>query len=215
MTRDILFWDVDTQYDFMCSDGNLYVPGAEGIIDAVSRVRRLAMENGYSILGDMDWHHESDDEISHEPDFERTFPPHCMAGTPGAERVGYLGKIATDYVPIERVEPERLKQLVDKDQFHVIIRKATLDVFGNPNTDTIVDEIDFSRVIVFGVALDFCVQLVLKALARKRPNAAIYLLRDVTASINKDAEKSLLDELKDISIEVTDLSEARRMICGC
>ena len=33
MRNDILFWDVDTQYDFMRPEGKLYVPGAEEIIE--------------------------------------------------------------------------------------------------------------------------------------------------------------------------------------
>jgi nicotinamidase-related amidase len=28
----VIFWDVDTQYDFMRADGKLYVPDAEHII---------------------------------------------------------------------------------------------------------------------------------------------------------------------------------------
>ena len=54
MKKGILFWDVDTQYDFMKPAGRLYVPGAEEIIDNVSKVRRFALDNGYSILADMD-----------------------------------------------------------------------------------------------------------------------------------------------------------------
>jgi len=34
-----------------------------------------------------DDHELTDPEISDEPDFEYTYPPHCLRGTPGAERV--------------------------------------------------------------------------------------------------------------------------------
>ena len=64
MKKDILFWDVDTQFDFMNSQGNLYVPGAEAIIDKVSETRRLALDNGFSMLADIDWHSRQDAEIS-------------------------------------------------------------------------------------------------------------------------------------------------------
>ena len=94
MKKETVFWDVDTQYDFMRPEGRLYVAGAEGIIDNVSEARRFALENGYSIIASTDWHREGNKEISNKPDFKHTFPAHCMAGKPGSERVGYLGRAA-------------------------------------------------------------------------------------------------------------------------
>ena len=88
MKNGTVFWDVDTQYDFMRPEGRLYVPGAEGIIDVVSSARRFALENGYSLIASTDWHKEDNEEISGKPDFESTFPAHCIAGKPGSERVG-------------------------------------------------------------------------------------------------------------------------------
>jgi nicotinamidase/pyrazinamidase len=76
MKKGILFWDVDTQYDFMRPEGRLYVPGAEGIIDTVDKVRHFALDNGFSMLADMDWHKDGNPEIS-DTQFQDTFPPHC------------------------------------------------------------------------------------------------------------------------------------------
>ena len=69
MDKDTIFWDVDTQFDFMRPEGRLYVPGAETIIDKMSDVRKFALDCGYSIIADVDWHSVGDDEISDAPDF--------------------------------------------------------------------------------------------------------------------------------------------------
>jgi nicotinamidase-related amidase len=37
MPSSLLFWDVDTQFDFMYPAGKLYVPGAETIISNLHR----------------------------------------------------------------------------------------------------------------------------------------------------------------------------------
>ena len=37
----------------------------------------------------IDWHSLDNKEISEAPDFKETFPPHCIAGEPGSERVGF------------------------------------------------------------------------------------------------------------------------------
>ena len=157
MKDETIFWDVDTQLDFMRPEGKLYVPGAETIIDRVSDVRRFALENGYSIVADIDWHSTDDDEISDTPDYKRTFPPHCMAGEPGGERVGFLGELPIEYVGLEKMDTDAMRKLTGKEQFHIVIRKDALDVFSNPNTDKLVELIDPKKVVVFGVALDLCV----------------------------------------------------------
>ena len=40
-----IFWDVDTQYDFMMRDGKLYVQGAEGIARNLKALTEFAREN--------------------------------------------------------------------------------------------------------------------------------------------------------------------------
>ena len=103
MKKQTVFWDVDTQFDFMQPQGKLYVPGAEKIIDKVSKVRKFALENGHSIIADIDWHSRDNVEISDSPDYKVTFPPHCMAGEPGSERVGYLGSVPIEYIAIKKM----------------------------------------------------------------------------------------------------------------
>ncbi len=214
MKKDLLFWDVDTQFDFMNSRGNLYVPGAEEIIDNVSETRRLALDNGFSMLADIDWHSRENAEISDSPDYKQTFPPHCMAGSPGAERVGYLGKVPIEYVEIDKMPDEALRKLVDKEQFHVVIKKNSLDVFDNPNTDALVELLRPAQVVVFGVALDFCVYYALRGLIKyKVPRPAV--LKDVTKGLGEKPEREIFDELGKMGVEIIELADIKRQLqCG-
>src|SRR5262249_16065352 len=86
MTR-LLFWDVDTLYDFMHADGRLYVPDSEAIIPTLSALTAFAHARGIPIVASADDHRESDAEISDAPDWIATFPPHCMHGTPGQLKI--------------------------------------------------------------------------------------------------------------------------------
>jgi nicotinamidase/pyrazinamidase len=209
-----VFWDVDTQFDFMQPEGKLYVPGAETIIPKVSDVRRLALAKGYSIIADVDWHSLENDEISETPDFRQTFPPHCMAGGPGAERVGFLGELPIDTVEIERMDTDVLRKLVSKKQFHIVIRKNSLDVFSNPNTDKLVELVRPKRVIVFGVALDFCVSCVVRGLS-KFPGVRLCALKDVVKGLGTRAEQDIFNEFEHKGVEITELSALERGLqCG-
>ena len=206
MKDGTIFWDVDTQFDFMRPEGKLYVPGAETIIDKVSEVRRFALENGYSIVADIDWHSLDNDEISETPDYRQTFPPHCMAGEPGSERVGFLGELPIEYVGLETMEPNALSTLISKEQFHVVIRKDALDVFSNPNTDKLVELIDPKKVVVFGVALDFCVCCVVQGLSRFG-NIQLCVLKDAVKGLEVRPEQEIFDEFRQIGVEVTEFGD--------
>jgi len=211
MKKKTIFWDVDTQFDFMKPEGALYVPGAETIIDKISEVRRFALDNGHSMLADVDWHSMDNPEISEHPDMKTTFPPHCMAGQPGTERVGYLGKVPIDYVDINEVDLAELRKLVKKDQFHIVIRKQSLNVFDNPNTHKIVDLVAPRHVVAFGVALDCCVYYVTTELA-KHKGLKVSLLQDATKGLQTRPDEQVYEELRQRGVEITTFDEIKRQL---
>ena len=86
LSRRIL-WDVDTQVDFMLPHGKLYVPGAEETAPAMKRLVDAARAAGIPHVASADDHELTDPEIAHDPDFTNTFPPHCLRGTHGAEKI--------------------------------------------------------------------------------------------------------------------------------
>src|SRR5690349_8782502 len=71
-----VFFDIDTQIDFMYPAGALYVPGAERITPAVASLNRHAAASGIMVVSTMCAHAEDDAEF-------RDWPPHCVIGTTG------------------------------------------------------------------------------------------------------------------------------------
>jgi nicotinamidase/pyrazinamidase len=146
----VILWDVDTQVDFMLPDGKLYVPGAEETVPAMARLVAAARAAGIVHVASSDDHELTDDEISDDPDFQTTYPPHCLRGTHGARKVPETDQ--DDPVPIglERL-PERY--LAGRE---FLILKKHFDVFTNLNTDRLLDVLDPDEIVVFGVATDVC-----------------------------------------------------------
>ncbi len=70
-----IFFDVDTQIDFLYPAGALYVPGAESIVPVVARLNHAAD----TLISTVDAHSEDDPEF-------RIYPPHCVAGTLGQRK---------------------------------------------------------------------------------------------------------------------------------
>jgi nicotinamidase/pyrazinamidase len=145
-----VLWDVDTQVDFMLPEGKLYVPGAEQVATAMQRLVEAARAADVVHVASADDHELTDDEISAEPDFRMTYPPHCLRGTRGARKVAETDQ--EDPVPIG-LGPLPERYLRGRE---FLLLKKHFDVFTNPNTDRLLAALDPDEIVVFGVATDVC-----------------------------------------------------------
>jgi nicotinamidase/pyrazinamidase len=146
----VILWDVDTQVDFILPDGKLYVPGAEETAPAMKQLVDAARAAGIVHVASADDHELTDGEISDAPDFQTTYPPHCLRGTRGARKIAETEQ--EDPVPIT------LEPLPDRylDGREFLLLKKSFDVFTNPNTDRLLAHLDPDEIVVFGVATDVC-----------------------------------------------------------
>ncbi|MBE0535251.1 MAG: isochorismatase family protein [Phycisphaerae bacterium] len=208
-----IFWDVDTQYDFLMPDGRLYVPGAEEVIETISGVRRFALEEGFSMVASVDWHTMADSEVSEEPDYRTTFPAHCMAGSPGAQRVGYLGERPMRYVPVEMITVRELAGYFAEEPFHVVIRTNSVDVFDNPNTLAVLEIVRPEDVVVFGVALDVCVRNTVVGLL-KWGKCRIHVVKNAVRGLNLIPDAQMFEQFAEHRVHLV-YSDELAEICGC
>jgi nicotinamidase/pyrazinamidase len=151
----MILWDVDTQVDFMRANGKLYVPGAEETIPAMARLVGAARAAGVVHVASADDHELTDPEISDEPDFRNTYPPHCLRGTAGAEKIPETKQ--EDPLPLSHLPfpPGLVPGLVEGHR-EILMLKKNFNVFTNPNTDPLLDALDPDEIVVFGVATDVC-----------------------------------------------------------
>lgn len=174
MKNGLLFWNVDTQIDFMEPYGKLYAPGAEKIKPALNQLTVFAAQNNIQVVSTADFHYPDSAELSAEPDFVNTFPEHCMADTKGAEYVAEttpsnpaIFDWNKDYFSLDEVKTSR----------NVVIRKDAFDVFtGNPYTDKIVEIIAPEKVVVYGVTTNVCVNDAVIGLAKRV--GKVYVVED-------------------------------------
>ena len=108
----LIFWDVDTQHDFMDASGKLYVPDAESIKPNLKRLTDYAHERGIRIIATADDHEPGHRELSSTPDFRETFPEHCMRGTPGAAKIAETALSAPVVVEPSPTPQEQLARLL-------------------------------------------------------------------------------------------------------
>lgn len=214
MKINLLFWDVDTQRDFMLPEGKLHISGAEDIMETISEIRRFALEKRYPIVASTDWHGLQNAEISQDPDYKETYPQHCLAKTQGAERVGYVGDRDIDVIGENPMDADVLSHMVQSPSFHLVIRKSKLDVFTNPNTTILVDMLNPATIIVFGVALDLCVSKTVFGLL-ERTSARLIVLKDAVRAADTDKTDAVFGEFNQRGVELSDFGQLREELsCG-
>lgn len=172
MNEKIIFWNVDTQYDFMRPDGKLPVPDATKIETVLDKITSYAKSNDIKVVNTADWHTLKDEEIDEKnPDLNETYPPHCMAETKGAE-----------YVPATKPEdPYIIDDSFDENALrehrNVVLHKQKFDVYaGNSLTEKVVDSIDPKAIVVYGVASNVCVHDAVVGHAKRGRD--VYVIKD-------------------------------------
>ena len=150
-----ILWDVDTQVDFMEPSGKLYVPGARDVAPAMELLVDAARAARLIHVASADDHELTDPEISDAPDFRNTYPPHCLRGTRGAEKI--LETKQRDPLPVSLLPfpPGLVTSMIDGRR-EILLLKKSFDVFTNPNTDPLLAALDPDEIVVFGVATDVC-----------------------------------------------------------
>jgi len=178
-----VLWDVDTQVDFMLPEGKLYVPGAEETRGAMARLVQASRDAGIVHVASADDHELTDPEISSAPDFESTYPPHCLRATRGSLKVAETEQRDPLVLGLTPYPPGLLRELV-RDRREILLLKKSYSVFTNPSAEPLLEILDPDEVIVFGVATDVCA------------HAAIVGLRDRGRQVAfvEDAARGLSDE---------------------
>lgn len=199
----IIFWEVDTQADFMLPGGKLYVPGAEKRVANMKRLVDAARAGKVLLVSSTDQHAPDD------PEFAR-FPPHCVRGTSGAEILPELRAARPVFIPDEK--PAKPLPRLDGIQ-QLVLEKQTLDVFDNPNTEKLLAQLpDHSEFVVFGVVTEFCVRLAAKGLLDRGRRVA--LVTDAIETLDASESRKTLGELTRLGAHLITTDEALALLAN-
>ena len=132
-----VFFDIDTQLDFVSPAGSLYVPGAEALLANVARLNQYAARTGIPLISTVDAHTEADPEF-------KLWPHHCVAGCLG----------------------QRKPQASVVGGGQIILEKQSTDCFTVPRLHSLLAELAADRYVVYGVVTEICVRHCVDGLAR-------------------------------------------------
>ena len=178
---------VDVQNDFL-PGGALAVPDGDAVVPVLNRYIQAFAERNLPVFLSRDWHPENHCSFKEQGG---PWPPHCVAGTPGAAFASDL-----EYPPGSTV--------VDKAQTPE--REAYSD-FDETDLARDLRERGVERVFVGGLATDYCVLYTVKdALSH---GFEVFLLMDAIRAVNvqpDDGERAI-EEMQDLGATPIDLSD--------
>jgi len=191
------FLDIDTQHDFMDPDGALTIPGARKIVANLKRLVQYSAQNKIPILSSMDAHRPDDPEF-------KDFPPHCVKGSPGQQKIKETllpGAIRIPAIP--GVLPDNVPPGTQ-----MIFDKPTLYLFDNPNFMEHVKQQGYEAFVVFGVATDYCVKIIAEGLIQR--GYKVTVVTDAIAPVVPEAGKGALESMKRAGVTFKTAGEIAR-----
>jgi len=178
---------VDVQNDF-CEGGSLAVAGGGAVARAISD-HLAAGSPGYAhVVATKDYHVDPGSHFSDHPDYAASWPPHCVAGTPGAEFYPDLDVSAVEAVFRKGAHAAAYSGF------------EGLDDNGTPLADWLrghgVDEVD-----VVGIATDYCVHATAADAARAGLRTRVLL--DLTAGVAPESTAKAIEDLRAGGVELS------------
>jgi nicotinamidase/pyrazinamidase len=196
-SREVIFWEVDAQRDFMLPGGKLYVPGAENLLPNIQRLTGAARENKVFLVSHGCFHTRDDPEF-------KIFPPHCVEGTPGAELVPEA--LTERVLRITNTGDAKLPPQFDEYQ-QILLEKQTLDIFETSHAADLVERLGTSpEFVVFGVTTEYCVRLAAKGLLERGRRVSV--VEDAVEALKPEDGVRALSELRGLGARIVTTDQA-------
>jgi nicotinamidase/pyrazinamidase len=176
---------VDVQNDF-CEGGSLAVTGGSAVARSISEL--LASGPGYAhVVATKDFHIDPGDHFAENPDYAVSWPPHCVAGTAGA-----------DFHP--EFNPAGIEAVFMKGHHTAAYSGFEgTDDSGTTLADWLrrrgVDEVD-----IVGIATDYCVRATAADAAEAGFSTRVLL--DLTAGVAPESTAKAIEDLRAVGVEV-------------
>ena len=171
---DTIFFDIDSQIDFVYPAGSLYVLGAEHIVREIASLNQYAAGQGHLVVSTMDAHTENDIEF-------KAWPPHCVVGTTGQQKPTATLLHSHQVIPNGPTKFGGAKQ--------ILLEKQTFDCFTNINLPGLLKQSNARRFVVYGVVTEICVRMALEGLLKT--GQRVELVTDAVRSLNARAAEEI------------------------
>ena len=180
---------VDVQNDFCDVPGAaLPVGGGAALARSISDYVRESADLYDAVVATRDWHIDPGDHFSSDPDYAGTWPPHCRAGSSGA-----------DFHPDLETGP--LAEIFSKGQYSASYTGFDGVTSAGATLEDWLRSRGLRAVDIVGIATDYCV--LATALDAARLGFTTRVLADLCAGVAPESTRQALGEMAAVVEVVT------------
>jgi nicotinamidase/pyrazinamidase len=200
-SNNVIFWEVDTQADFMLPGGKLYVPGAERLLPNIRRLTDAVRQDRVFLVSHGCFHTKDDPEF-------KTFPPHCIKGTAGS---AYIPEALTQKVVIVPNDPTAALPPDLAQYQQILLEKQTLDIFESRHAADLLKRLgEDAEFVVFGVVTEYCVRFAAKGLLDRGRRVSV--VKDAIETLNAEDGARAVAELQALGAKFITTDQALALL---
>jgi nicotinamidase-related amidase len=179
-----IFYDVNTQCDFILHDGKFHIEGAEKLVPVWKAITDLARDQKVQIVCSVDCHVPGDSQLK---SWGGPYPDHCMAGTPGQRKIDETAPLNPLMLENREYTPDEIKQVLDHEGEIVFRRQQFEKLADSAHLSAILRLVlrPFKDIVMYGVYTESCVDREISALIGVGPK--LHIITDAIAVIGTES----------------------------
>ena len=173
-----IFYDINTQRDFILHDGKLHIEGAENLVPVWKAITDLARDQKVRVVCSVDCHVPGDPQLK---SWGGPYPDHCMAGTPGQNKIDATAPLNPLTLENREYTPDEIQKVLDHEG-EIVFRRQQFDkLAGNPHLSAILRLVlrPYEDIVMYGVYTEACVDREITALTGLGPK--LHIITDAVA----------------------------------
>jgi nicotinamidase-related amidase len=177
-TEKTIFYDINTQRDFILHDGKFHIEGAEKLVPVWKALTDLAREQKVRVVCSVDCHLPGDPQLK---SWGGPYPDHCMAGTPGQDKIDVTAPLDPLMLENRDYTPDEIQKVLDHKGEIEFRRQQFEKLAGNPHLSAILRLIlrPYEDIVMYGVYTEACVDREITALIGLGPK--LHIVTDAIA----------------------------------
>jgi nicotinamidase-related amidase len=183
-TEKTIFYDLNTQRDFILHDGKFHIEGAEKIVPVWKAITDLARDQKVQIVCSVDCHVPGDSQLK---SWGGQYPDHCMAGTPGQEKIDETKPLNPLTLENREYTTDEIQKVLDHPGEIVFRRQQFEKLAGSPHLSAILRLVlrPYEDIVMYGVYTEACVEREITALTGIGPK--LHIISDAVAVVGGES----------------------------
>ena len=199
-----IFYDIDTQRDFLESGGSLYSPLADLIRPRLAEITALAREYSIRIVASMDRHPRDEKSV---PRSAAPIAAHCIDATAGQNKIPETAPLKPLRLGHNEMRPKDIEEAIEHDGEIIFDRPQFERLADSPHARAVIRLAlqPYDEIVIYGVYCSRCVDRAVLGLVGLGPK--LTMVRDATLVIPGD--DSIFNRLSGAGIELITLEELK------